>query len=158
MENALIAILLDFAVFQIEINCKSSVFFHDDELSIINGGATLAEKETAGGDAILMVAMPSAIMQKHFLFSTLAKPVIRISPLLLPETVCLSRNSSTLVIKISPSLVVHNRGHLVFNLPMGRHLQPRGECGEIDGMEAIAATDVFHGALQDEALVVLGKV
>lgn len=57
MENALIAILLDFAVFQIEINCKSSVFFHDDELSIINGGATLAEKETAGGDAILMVAM-----------------------------------------------------------------------------------------------------
>lgn len=57
MENAIIAILLDFAVFQIEINCKSSVFFHDDELSIINGGATLAEKETAGGDAILMVAM-----------------------------------------------------------------------------------------------------
>ena len=41
---------------------------------------------------------------------------------------------------------------------MGRHLQPRGECGEIDGMEAIAATDVFHGALQDEALVVLGTI
>ena len=38
--------------------------------------------------------------------------------------------------------MIHNRGHLVFNLPMGRHLQPRGECGEIDGMEAIAATDV----------------
>ena len=59
---------------------------------------------------------------------------------------------------VNTSSVIHNRGHLVFNLPMGRHLQPRGECGEIDGMEAIAATDVFHGALQDEALLVLGKV
>ena len=57
MENALIAILLDFSVFQVEINSKSSVFFHDDEVSIIDGGATLAEKNASGGDAILMVAM-----------------------------------------------------------------------------------------------------
>lgn len=57
MENALIAILLDFAVFQVEINSKSSVFFHDDEVSIIDGGATLAEENASGGDAILMVAM-----------------------------------------------------------------------------------------------------
>ena len=57
MENALIAILLDFAVFQIEINSKSSVLFHDDEVAIIDGGAALAEKEAAGGDAILMVAV-----------------------------------------------------------------------------------------------------
>lgn len=57
MENALIAILLDFAVFQIKINSKSSILFHDDEVSIIDGGAALAEKEAAGGDAILMIAM-----------------------------------------------------------------------------------------------------
>ena len=57
MENALIAILLDFAVFQIKINSKSSVLFHDDEVSVIDGGAALAEKEAAGGDAILMVSM-----------------------------------------------------------------------------------------------------
>ena len=57
MENALIAILLDFAVFQIKINSKNSVLFHDDEVSIIDGGAALAEKEAAGGDAILMIAM-----------------------------------------------------------------------------------------------------
>ena len=57
MENALIAILIDFAVFQIKINSKSSVLFHDDEVSVIDGGAALAEKEAAGGDAILMVAM-----------------------------------------------------------------------------------------------------
>lgn len=57
MENALIAILLDFAVFQIKINSKSSVLFHDDEVSVIDGGAALAEKEAAGGDAILMIAM-----------------------------------------------------------------------------------------------------
>lgn len=57
MENALIAILIDFAVFQIKINSKSSVLFHDDEVSVIDGGAALAEKEAAGGDAILMIAM-----------------------------------------------------------------------------------------------------
>lgn len=57
MENALIAILLNFSVFQVEINSKNSILFHDDEVSIIDGGAALAEKDAAGGDAILMVTM-----------------------------------------------------------------------------------------------------
>ena len=139
MENALIAILLDFAVFQIKINSKSSVLFHDNEVSVIDGGAALAEKVAAGG---------SAIMQKHFSFFALVKPVIRISPLLLTETVCLSRNSSTLVIKISPSLVIHNRWHFIFDLAMCRHFQSKGKCCEIDHTEPIAMADIFHGAFQ----------
>lgn len=57
VEDALFAVRLDFTIFQVEINSKSSVLFHDDEVSVIDGGAALAEKEAAGGDAILMIAM-----------------------------------------------------------------------------------------------------
>ena len=57
VEDALFAVRLDFTIFQVEIECEGSIFLHDDQVSIINGGATQAEKETAGGDAILMVAM-----------------------------------------------------------------------------------------------------
>ena len=80
VEDALFAVRLDFTIFQVEIECEGSIFLHDDQITVIDLGCPLTEQHAAGGNAVLLIAIPSAIMQKHFLGIRPENPSIWMEP------------------------------------------------------------------------------